>query len=164
MVLLAVIERETQSGEAGTPAFLLVQLGSFTARRFEELLKPLGIVPRHFGLLRAIAGAEGQSQQEIATVLRIPKPQMVWLIDDLERNGLVERRRNQTDRRANALYLSSKGHEVLAQAAGVARRHEAEILDPLSRFEREELTRLLRRIAGEHGLGNAPLPRVPADR
>jgi DNA-binding MarR family transcriptional regulator len=127
---------------------------------FELRLKPLGIVPRHFGLLRSIGEAEGQSQQAIGDLLHIPKPQMVWLIDDLEQRGLVERKRNATDRRAYALELTAKGQRVLTKATDVAREHEDDLLKSLSSSEREQLEALLQTVAEDQGIGDRTMPRV----
>jgi DNA-binding MarR family transcriptional regulator len=156
-------EGQVQEPRQG-PAFLLVQLGMHVARKFEERLKPLGIAPRHFGLLRSIAAVEGQSQQAIGDKLHIPKPQMVWLIDDLEQQGLVERKRNQRDRRAYALHLTPKGHQALQQASVVAREHEEDVLKSLSPAERRQLAMLLGTVADDQGILGNSLPGRPPSR
>ena len=142
-------------------AFLLVQLGFRAARRFEERLAPLGIQPRHVGLLHAVTAAEGRSQQALAELLHIPKSRMVWLVDDLEQHQLVERRRNPTDRRAYALYLTPKGRQILAEAIDIAGTHEADLLGSLQPAERDQLGALLRRVAGDQGVLGSILPDQP---
>jgi DNA-binding MarR family transcriptional regulator len=140
---------------------LLVQLGFHAARRFEERLAPLGIQPRHVGLLHAVTAAEGRSQQALAELLHIPKSRMVWLVDDLERLQLVERRRNPTDRRAHALYLTPKGRQILAQAMDIADAHEADLLGSLHPAERDQLAALLRRVEADQGVLGNILPGPP---
>src|SRR4051794_21274143 len=93
--------------------FLLVQLGTHAHRRFAERLAELGLHPRHFGMLSHIAAAEGQSQQTLSDALGIHRSAMVALVDDLERRGLAERRRNPADRRAYTLHLTPPGRELL---------------------------------------------------
>jgi DNA-binding MarR family transcriptional regulator len=155
------MEQSSDGPPGSGAAYLLVLVGYHAARHFGEQLAPLGIEPRHFGLLRLVAAAEGQSQQALAERLRLPKSRMVWMVDDLEEQGLVERRRNPTDRRAHALYLTEKGRKILEKAGGVAARHEAELLKALQPEERSELAALLRRLAADQGVLDNALPGPP---
>jgi len=43
-------------------ALLLVQLGMEAARQFSERLAPLGMEPRHVGMLVRLAANEGKAQ------------------------------------------------------------------------------------------------------
>ena len=52
-------------------AFLLSQLGFHEVERLTERLRPLGLHPRHFGLLTHIATAAGQSQQALSGALAV---------------------------------------------------------------------------------------------
>jgi DNA-binding MarR family transcriptional regulator len=149
---------------APSAAYLLVTLGFHAARELERRLDPLGIEPRHFGLLRLIAATEGQSQQSLGDMLQIPKSRMVWLVDDLEQLGLVERRRNPSDRRANALFLTSKGHATLEAATSTASTHEEALLASLDTDQRRQLASLLSVVAAEQGVLDSPLPGQPPGR
>ncbi|WP_086822432.1 MarR family winged helix-turn-helix transcriptional regulator [Allokutzneria sp. NRRL B-24872] len=133
-------------------AFLLSQLGAFGAQRFAERLRPLEIEPRHVGLLRMISAAEGASQQELGERMGVVPSRMVSFIDDLEGRGLVERRRNPTDRRAYALHLTDKGTAMLRQAMLISVEHNEEVCAPLSQDERDVLAQLLGRLSAAHNL------------
>jgi methionyl-tRNA formyltransferase len=52
--------------------FLVSQLGLASSKRFAEALRPLGIHPGEFALMRFVAAAEGQSQQALAERLGVP--------------------------------------------------------------------------------------------
>src|SRR5581483_9559031 len=91
-------------------------LGYAVSRRFHTTLEPLSLEPREFALLRAVAPAEGASQQAIGERLQIPASRMVAFVDALEARGLLERRPNPNDRRARALYLTDDGRALLASA------------------------------------------------
>lgn len=132
--------------------FLLSQLGFHGAARLAERLRPLGIGPRHYGLLSHLAAADGQSQQQLADAMGIHRNQMVGLIDDLEARGLIERRRHRSDRRAHAIHLAPAARDLLAKAQQAADEHEAELLAPLGESERQQLIALLSRIAEHAGL------------
>jgi DNA-binding MarR family transcriptional regulator len=142
-------------------AFLLVQLGSHAARRFAETLAPSGLEPRHYGMLRRLAANEGRSQQALGELLGLNPTRMVFLVDDLENHGFVERRRNPADRRSYALYLTAAGRKALKRAETATRHHAAGIGSSLSAAERRQLTRLLRRVAVEQGIGDQSLPGPP---
>ncbi|WHT21089.1 MarR family transcriptional regulator [Crossiella sp. CA-258035] len=145
----------------GSSAFLLAQLGFTAARRFAERLAPLDLEPRHVGLLRVVAAAEGQSQQAIGERMRIAPSRMVAFVDDLEARGLVQRKRNPADRRAYALHLTGRGRELLETALAEAARHDAEITAPLSEQERHSLHELLTKLAEAHELDQHRLPGGP---
>lgn len=126
--------------------FLISQLGFFSSKRFSEALEPVGIGPREFLLLRFVAASAGQSQQALAERLGVPASRMVALVDDLEDQGLVERRPDPDDRRVRGLHLTKEGSETLARAAQVAIEYEQKLCSPLEADERDELIDLLQKI------------------
>jgi DNA-binding MarR family transcriptional regulator len=147
-----------RESEASGLGFLLVQLGTLVARQFREQLEPLGIEPRHFGMLTRLAENEGMAQQAIGELIGLNPTQMVFLVDELEDRGLVERRRNPADRRSYGLYLTDAGRDMLVQVRAVARAHQRTLGSSLTEPEREQLTVLLRRLAAEQGLTDQSLP------
>jgi DNA-binding MarR family transcriptional regulator len=142
-------------------AFLLVQLGFHLARVFGERLEPLGLEQRHAGMLVRLAQNDGRSQQAIAELLGVNPTRMVFLTDELEKLGLVERRRNPADRRSHALYLTEAGTAMLARVREVTRAHEAAVTAGLSRAERDQLNALLQHLARDQGLTGQALPGAP---
>src|ERR671915_2540052 len=132
--------------------FLLAQLGTHAHRRFAERLARLDLHPRHFGMLSHLAASEGRSQQALSNALGIHRSAVVALVDDLERRGLAERRRDPVDRRAYTLSLTPAGRELLAELERVAGEDEAELLGALDAAERSQLISLLQRLAESQGL------------
>jgi DNA-binding MarR family transcriptional regulator len=133
-------------------AFLASKVGADSARRFAARLAPLGLNPREFALLHHIGSAQGRSQQALSELLEVPASRMVALVDGLERRGLVERRRNPTDRRRSALHLTPEGRAALAAAIERAAEHEAELCAGLAPAEQRQLVALLRRLAARQDL------------
>jgi DNA-binding MarR family transcriptional regulator len=154
-------DRATAPQPAGGAAFLLVQLGFHAARLFGDRLKPLGLEQRQAGMLARLAENDGRSQQAIAELMGVNPTRMVFLTDELEGLGLVERRRNPADRRSHALYLTEAGTAMLARVREVTRAHEAAITAGLSGAERDQLTALLRRLAAGQGLAGQGLAGIP---
>jgi DNA-binding MarR family transcriptional regulator len=144
-------------------SFLLVQLGLHGARRFGERLAPLGLEQRHAGMLIRLAANQGRSQQAIAEMIGVNATRMVFLVDELEKLGLVERRRNPADRRSHALYLTDQGLATVGQVRAITAEHEAEFGTGLTEAQRAELVSLLRVVAQEQGLHPRGMPGVPPD-
>lgn len=124
-------------------AFVVSRLGFSVGQALALGLKPLGIEPQHFGLLRALLFTEGQSQRAIGVSLGIPPNRMVALVDDLEARGAVKRVKHPTDRRAYALTLTPKGKKLFESALTVAMSVEGRLCETLSRADRKQLLYLL---------------------
>jgi DNA-binding MarR family transcriptional regulator len=139
-------------------ALVLVQLGFHLARTYGEALAPLGLEQRHAGMLARLAANEGKSQQALGELLGLNATRMVFLVDELEQRGLVERRRNPADRRSHALYLTDLGRDTLREVQRVTTAHEGQLGASLTGPERAQLATLLRRVADEQGLPPQSLP------
>jgi DNA-binding MarR family transcriptional regulator len=87
---------------------------------------------------------------ELATFLGIDPPYMTIVVDDLERQGLVERKPHPTDRRAKLVETTVRGKEAARRARVILNRPPAE----LTALPEAELAALLR--------GLRALRRVPA--
>jgi DNA-binding MarR family transcriptional regulator len=162
VIIFAAVTSDEPTGSAGDagPGLgrLLVQLGFLAARRFGELLAPLGLEQRQAGLLIGLATHEGTSQQALAELMGLNATRMVFLVDELEQRGLVERRRNPADRRSHALFLTAHGRDTLRQTRQVAAAHERSLGASLTEAERGQLVGLLRKVAAEQGVSPDSLP------
>jgi DNA-binding MarR family transcriptional regulator len=146
--------------QAHRVAFLLTQLGTRMHDRLAERLRPLGLHPRHYGMLGHLAVAEGSSQQALADALGVHRSAMVALVDDLEQRGLAERRRDPADRRAYTLHLTAEGRTRLAELHAIAEDEEEVLLAPLDADERRELVGVLQGLAAAQGLAPGVHPRL----
>src|SRR3954454_23674156 len=72
-------------------AYLLARVGRTQAARFSERMSSLGLRPKHFAVLNAIALSDGASKQEIGGHMGLAPSGFVGAIDELERMGLVAR-------------------------------------------------------------------------
>ena len=139
-------------GLRGRPSFLFSQLGFHADRRFGEMLEPLDVSARQFGLLHTLAGTDGQSQQQLSAALRIHRNVMVGMVDELERSELVERRRHPSDRRAYAVHLTDTARKLLPRVETILDGCDDELLGLLDPGERRTLVRLLQRVSDGAGL------------
>jgi DNA-binding MarR family transcriptional regulator len=127
------------------PGALLV----IAARTGQELagrrLAPMGLSVQLCGVLNLLA--QGPiSQQALGQQLGIDRTTVVELIDELERQGIVVRRRNPSDRRSYALTLTPKGRGVQKRAARAFDAVSDEFLGALKPSERKALGNMLRRL------------------
>ena len=125
--------------------FLVTRIHLRMHREYMSGLEPLGIEPRHFGALTALQVTGPVSQAALARNLGVSGPSMVQIVDDLERRGLLERRRAATDRRTQMLHLMPEVPGVLEQAARLASEHTTRLLRPLSKRSARRLVELLQR-------------------
>src|SRR5262249_43399056 len=123
--------------------FALSSLGFAVAGRFRETLAPLGLEPKDFALLRAIAAAEGSSQNALGSQLHIPPSPRVAFADTLQGRGLLKRRPQPGDRRAHALFLTDAGRALMDEAFALAVAFERELTAVLSAADRKQLLALL---------------------
>jgi len=137
---------------AGGAAFLLAQLGAHASRRFAERIAAIPLKPPEAGILRKVSSDDGISQQALAEHLGLMPSRMVQLIDDLEGQGIVERRRSTEDRRNYALSLTERGRQVLGELSRIAREHDEDVCAALTQGERAQLVALCQRIAVQQGL------------
>ena len=127
--------------------FLLSQLGSYVAAEFDRTLITTGVDPRTYAVLMALATEDGQSQRQLSARLGIHRNAMVAVIDNLERQGLAERRSHPEDRRAFAVTLTINARKLLPDLDARGRALEDDITSPLSPEERTTLRQLLQRVA-----------------
>jgi DNA-binding MarR family transcriptional regulator len=146
--LLASFGHEPPAPLADRTGYLLAAAHRRVRDRFEAALEPLGIEARHFGALATIAASAPCTQQLVAQQLGVTGPVVVQLVDQLERRGLVERRRNPDDRRSYALQPTAKGRAMLRRTDAVIAEMSAQIAEPLGAEGDEELRALLRRLLG----------------
>jgi DNA-binding MarR family transcriptional regulator len=114
-----------------------------------EALRHLDLGIAHVAVMGLLAERGDLSQRQLIGLMGADKSTMVYLIDQLEQQGLAERRDNPEDRRAYAVHLTELGRKRLAEAGEIVRRVEDDLLAPLSASERKTLDALLLRI-GEH--------------
>jgi DNA-binding MarR family transcriptional regulator len=148
--LLLVVARPGLSPE--TPDALLDSIGFLVTRIHQRMyaelsaaLDDLHVEPRHMGSLIALRAGGPMTQATLARQLGVSGPSVVELVDHLERHGLVERRRPDTDRRSQVLHVLPKAAEIVPDAMARAESVTDGLLSVLSGAARKRLVRLLQR-------------------
>jgi DNA-binding MarR family transcriptional regulator len=122
---------------------LLDHLARRVRLRAESVLAPLRLRPRHLVALTVIRGREGITQQALSSTLEMDGTNIVGLLNELEAEDLIERRRSPEDRRRHVVALTDAGAKRLAEAECALVAVEDEVLGALDDSQREVLNNLL---------------------
>jgi DNA-binding MarR family transcriptional regulator len=136
---------------APTAGMLLLKIGKAAERRFAEALKPSGLTPRHLGVLFEVQACP-TSQQALIETIGVDPSKLVGLLNDLEAEGLIVRKRDPEDRRRHIVEVSAKGSARLEQAKKISVAVEEELLAGLDADQRAELLALLAQVADSSGI------------
>ena len=134
-----------------TAGMLLLKIGKSAERRFEKALKPSGLSPRHLGVLFEVCACP-TSQQALIESIGVDPSKLVGLLNDLEAEGLIVRKRDPEDRRRHIVEVSAKGKARLDDARQIASAVEEELLAGLDAAQREQLLMLLAQVADSSGI------------
>jgi DNA-binding MarR family transcriptional regulator len=115
-------------------------------RDFAAEIAPLELTQKQFAVLELIAQNPDVSQIDLATALGTDRATMMALVDRLEARGLLARRPSATDRRRQALSLTSAGDALHAAAHRAIATHEARLTADFTASELAGLTDGLRRL------------------
>jgi len=88
----------------------------------------------------------GITQQALAARLEITTMSVCRLVDALEGKGMLERRRDESDRRVRRLFVTDKTEPFIEKVLARIEEISGDFLVPLSRDERQTLESLLGRI------------------
>ncbi|MBB4660778.1 MarR family winged helix-turn-helix transcriptional regulator [Conexibacter arvalis] len=131
---------------------LLDHLARLSRVHTEATLDARGLRQRHLVALTVLREHAPATQQALASALAIDRTNLVGLLNELEGDGYVERRRSAEDRRRHIVELTPAGERALTGAEQAIEQAEAEIFHGLSEQERATLRALLQRATAGHVL------------
>lgn len=136
----ADVEEEAHVAIARTAALL--------ERAFAHVLRPYGITPTQYNVLRILrgAGAAGLCRNELGERLVTPVPDVTRLLDRMADLRLVARQRSDEDRRLVRTHLTAKGLDLVNSLDGPIRATHKERLKHLSRQRLRDLADTLAEI------------------
>ena len=108
--------------------------------------RPRGLSWAGFRLLFALWVAGPLEPRGLARLSAVSRASISSVLNTLQRDGLVERRRVSADRRVVTVVLTDRGRGVVADAFREHNRREQAWLEGLTPADRERLTALLRRL------------------
>jgi DNA-binding MarR family transcriptional regulator len=132
------------------PSRLLVRTASYADRLVSDALATESARKWHFVVLVALTEAGPASQSALSTRTGIFRSDMVAVINDLADRDLVERAPDPDDRRRNVITVTARGRAYLRRLDSIIDAAQDDLLAPLSRTERGQLTDLLTRLLNHH--------------
>jgi DNA-binding MarR family transcriptional regulator len=132
------------------PSWLVGQVARHANRIVSQTLGEAGVRKQHFAVLTALEEQGSASQAALGRRVWMDRSDLHAVLNDLERDGLVARVRDERDRRRNLIALTPAGREALKQLNVRVDAAQAALLEPLSSEERRELRRLLSRLEEHH--------------
>ena len=102
--------------------------------------------PVDFSVLSVIAHNPGVTSRQLCNALNILPPNLVGMLNALQKRELIVRRPHPTDGRAVGLHLTPGGHKLMREAERTAFELESDATASLSAAERKTLTRLLQKL------------------
>ncbi|MFT8242830.1 MarR family winged helix-turn-helix transcriptional regulator [Roseomonas sp. BN140053] len=116
-------------------------------RIFEEFHRRFGstgLTPARYSVLALVGTHPGTRQVAVAGALQIKQPNLAVLITAMAADGLVERRTDASNRRANGLFLTPAGAALLARVRPQVEAMEAEFCAGLGPGQQDALLATLR--------------------
>ncbi len=113
----------------------------------QPLLEAHGLSMWAYIALSHLAQQPARTQLALAQAIRYDKTRLIGLLDELERDGLITRTPDPTDRRAHAVALTAAGEGRRAAVQADIRAMEDEFLNELNPVERTRLRQTLAELA-----------------
>lgn len=134
-------------------AFLETLLG-YNARRaalavidvFVQRMEPYQLKPVDFSVLSLVRHNPGITSRQLCGALGILPPNLVGMVNTLEKRELIERLPHPRDGRAMGLHLTERGDKLMRDAEKTAADLEADFASRLSAAELRTLIALLKKV------------------
>lgn len=126
--------------------YLLNRAGARIATAFGEEVRPLGATLQVWRVLAALREKDGRRMGDLSTTTSIEVSTLTRLVDNMEKKGLVARRRDENDSRAVLLYVAPAGKQLTRRILPIAERYEKVALKGFGAAEADSLKVALRRL------------------
>lgn len=115
---------------------------------FDARVAEKGLTLARARTLFALSRRGSLTQKELAEELEIETPTLVRLLDAMEKQNLIERRSDETDRRAKRIQMTPTGLKTFEDVDAQAKAMRAEIAVDISTDEIRAALQVVRRLTG----------------
>lgn len=105
-----------------------------------------GLRSYHYRLLAALEESGPITQADLGRNTSVDRSDVVNVLAELERRGLVKRIVDPTNRRRNIVTITAAGRDQLRALDNVIEAVQERVVQPLTQTERRQLTKLLRKL------------------
>ncbi|MGP3911711.1 MarR family winged helix-turn-helix transcriptional regulator [Nonomuraea sp. 10N515B] len=137
------------------PSRMLAMIAMQADRLVSEGLAQMDARKWHYAALVALSESGPVSQAELSKRTGIYRSDLVSVINELAERGFVERAPDPADRRRNVITVTERGRGHLERLDKLITELQDDVLAPLTRPEREQLTDLLARVLEHHSRSRA---------
>lgn len=107
-------------------SFLAGKAAQQVTRRARELLAPFGVTPVQYAVLKVLGDTGGLSGAELGQRMVLDSASITGVVDRLEALGLVERRADPGDRRAQQIVATQRARDLAGPLDAAMDRLNAE--------------------------------------
>jgi DNA-binding MarR family transcriptional regulator len=143
------------------PSWLTAQLARTAERLVGDALAQEGARRQHFTVLASLAEQGAASQAALGRRLWIDRSDLHAILNELERDHLIARVRDEHDRRRNVITLTPDGADTLKLLDTRVQTAQDRLMAPLSAGERRQLIRLLKRLVEHQTVGGGEVVSEP---
>jgi len=126
--------------------YLLNRAGARIAIAFNEEMRRLGTTLQAWRVLAALHERDGRRMGDLSLTTTMEVSTLTRLVDNMEKKGLVARRRDAADTRAVLLHVTPAGRRLTRRILPIAERYEAVALKGFGAAEANSLKAALRRL------------------
>jgi DNA-binding MarR family transcriptional regulator len=124
---------------------------------FAEKVAETGVTVAEWVVLREMYRDEGMTPSRLAELTGLTRGAVSKLTDRLFVKKLLTRTERGEDRRYQDVALTAAGKRLIPVLAALADKNDAQFFACLTAGEREDLTRLLKKIAQAHSMRTIPV-------
>lgn len=123
----------------------VVRTSAMLIDAFERMLKPYGITGTQYNVLRILRGAgpDGLCRNDVRDRMITRMPDVTRLLDRMEESGLIDRVRENTDRRMVMTRITAQGLRLLDELEDAVARAEKQAFTALTKEQMRTLIALL---------------------
>ena len=129
-----------------TPGHLISLAARGFARMSEARLKPLGFGVGQLPVLVALQNGKASTQRDLARFAKVEQPPMAQMLARMERDGLIERTRDEADGRSRRIVLTKTAEQRMPEATKTLFQGNREALSGFTEAEAAQLVDLLTRL------------------
>lgn len=129
-----------------TLGFDVADTARLMRRDFDRRAAALGVTRAQWRVLIRLSRRDGQRQVDLADALDLEPITLCRIVDRLEEARLVERRRDDSDRRAWNIYLTSTAKPLISDLQALGHAFHEDALAGVSVEEKEAVRQVLARV------------------
>ncbi len=115
-------------------------------RRLQDALAPLGVAPGQFPALVMLFQKDGLTQADLCRRIGVEQPTMANTLNRMERDGLIRRDADTTDKRRSFIFLTQKAKTAQEAIMNEARKVATQAMANLSTTDQDMVFSLLAKL------------------